>query len=205
MLPIIIILLIIALFIILSHIPIRLTVYAKYENNKFTNDFKIKYGFITVAKRKQKSNKPKKKPDDTAEKKKKTSPKTTVKFIRENISDIKRLICDVLRYATKKALEIEKLSITAVSGTDDAMDTALIYGASSAFLYNTMGVLEKQIKTKNIAIDYQPDFTDEKIFIEFTCIIKTKIKHCVGLAFLALRRVMPIMRKRGEKHNGKPD
>ena len=203
MLAIIIILLIIALVILLSIIPIRIKLYAKYENSEFINAFKIKYGFITVKKRKEKSKNKDIKKGDKSEKKKKQSPKTVIKFIKENIKEIKRLITDVLGYTAKKAVKIEKFSLTAVSGTDDAMETALIYGTASAFLYNTVGVLEKQVKVKNIMIDYQPDFTEEKIFIDFTCIIKTKIKNIIGLALLAIRRAIPIVKKRGETKNGK--
>ena len=97
------------------------------------------------------------------------------------------------------------LSLKSHIGTDDAMNTALSYGSASAVLYNSLGALEKQVKIKHMDIDFQPDFTQEKIFIEFTSIIRTKIYNVFGLAVLALRRAWPIIKKRGEIYNGKSD
>ena len=85
------------------------------------------------------------------------------------------------------------------------MNTALSYGSASAFLYNSLGALEKQVKIKHMDIDFQPDFTQEKIFIEFTSIIRTKIYNVFGLAVLALHRAWPIIKKRGDIYNGKSD
>ena len=48
---------IIAFIALLLHIPVRIKVYAKYENREFTNDYIVKYGFITIKKRKLKEKK----------------------------------------------------------------------------------------------------------------------------------------------------
>ena len=92
----------------------------------------------------------------------------------------------------EKAVRFEKFSISATLGTDDAMDTALIFGGTSAFLYNTIGFLERRVRLKNINIDFKPDFTEPKIFIEFESIIKTKIYNVIGLAFVAIKRGLPL-------------
>ena len=52
-----VILIIIAFIALLLHIPVRIKVYAKYENREFINDYIIKYGFITIKKRKTKEKK----------------------------------------------------------------------------------------------------------------------------------------------------
>ena len=200
-----VILIIIAFIALLVHIPVRIKVYARYENRKFINDYIIKYGFITVKKRKTKEKKDVPPKDEKADKKEKTSPLNVITFIRENIDDIKRLITDVVGYTAKKLIRFESFSLDACVGTDDAMDTALVYGGASAFLYNAVGVLERNVKMNGIRINFQPDFTEPKIFIEFQCIIKTRIHNAIGWAFLALRRALPLLKKRGEMKNVKSD
>lgn len=204
MTAIIIILSIIAFIAVLINIPVRVKIYAKYDNREFVNDYKIKYGFITIKKKKQKSHN-ETETDSAPKKKTKNKPSNIIRFIKTNIKDIKRLISDVLKYTSKKLVRIEMLSLKSQIGTDDAMDTALSYGSASAFLYNSLGALEKQVKIKHMDIDFQPDFTQEKIFIEFTSIIRTKIYNVFGLAVLALHRAWPIIKKRGEIYNGKSD
>ena len=204
MTAIIIILSIIAFIAVLINIPVRVKIYVKYDNSGFVNDYKIKYGFITIKKKKQKSHN-ETETDSAPKKKTKNKPSNIIRFIKTNIKDIKRLISDVLKYTSKKLVRIEMLSLKSQIGTDDAMNTALSYGSASAFLYNSLGALEKQVKIKHMDIDFQPDFTQEKIFIEFTSIIRTKIYNVFGLAVLALSRAWPIIKKRGEIYNGKSD
>lgn len=204
MTAIIIILSIIAFIAVLINIPVRVKIYVKYDNSGFVNDYKIKYGFITIKKKKQKSHN-ETETDSAPKKKTKNKPSNIIRFIKTNIKDIKRLISDVLKYTSKKLIRIEILSLKSQIGTDDAMNTALSYGSASAVLYNSLGALEKQVKIKHMDIDFQPDFTQEKIFIEFTSIIRTKIYNVFGLAVLALRRAWPIIKKRGEIYNGKSD
>ena len=204
MTAIIIILSIIAFIAVLINIPVRVKIYAKYDNSEFVNDYKIKYGFITIKKKKQKSHN-ETETDSAPKKKTKSKPSNIIRFIKTNIKDIKRLISDVLKYTSKKLVTIEMLSLKSHIGTDDAMNTALSYGSASAVLYNSLGALEKQVKIKHMDIDFQPDFTQEKIFIEFTSIIRTKIYNVFGLAVLALSRAWPIIKKRGEIYDGKSD
>lgn len=204
MTAIIIILSIIAFIAVLINIPVRVKIYVKYDNSEFVNDYKIKYGFITIKKKKQKSHN-ETETDSAPKKKTKNKPSNIIRFIKTNIKDIKRLISDVLKYTSKKLVIIEMLSLKSHIGTDDAMNTALSYGSASAVLYNSLGALEKQVKIKHMDIDFQPDFTQEKIFIEFTSIIRTKIYNVFGLAVLALSRAWPIIKKRGEIYNGKSD
>ena len=204
MTAIIIILSIIAFIAVLINIPVRVKIYVKYDNSEFVNDYKIKYGFITIKKKKQKSHN-ETETDSAPKKKTKNKPSNIIRFIKTNIKDIKRLISDVLKYTSKKLVIIEMLSLKSHIGTDDAMNTALSYGSASAVLYNSLGALEKQVMIKHMDIDFQPDFTQEKIFIEFTSIIRTKIYNVFGLAVLALRRAWPIIKKRGEIYNGKSD
>lgn len=200
----IIIFIILAIILICVHIPVRIRIYAKYENSEFVNDYEIKYGFITV-KRRKKKDKSKSEEKPKPEKKTKSSPLETIKFIKQNIKEIKRLVTDVTGYATKKTIRFEKFHLYSRIGVSNAMHTALYYGTASAFLYNTIGAMERIIRMDNIEIDFQPDFTEPKIFIESESIIRTKIYNVSGLAWLILRRAIPILKKRGENKNGKSD
>lgn len=200
----IIILSILLLFAVALLIPVRIKIYFRYEGNSFSYDFKLKYGFITVKSPKKK----KKEKGEKIKSKKKSEKKTlriTFSYLKTNAKAIKRLIKDTAGYAVKKLIVFQAFKLKAVIGTDDAMNTALLYGASSAFLYNTVGVMDKKIKMKNIDIDFKTDFCDEKIFVEFESIIKTKIYNVLGLALLVLGRALPLLKKRGEKNNGKSD
>lgn len=203
MTALVVILIIIAIFALLLHIPVRIKVYAKYENSRLVSDYRIKYGFITAKKRSEKKEKKKTEKTEDKTKKDKPSPLLIIRFIKENIELVKRFINDVVGYTTKKLIKFEKFKLTAVFGTEDAMDTALIYGGASAFLYNTVGFMERKIRMKNIMIDFKPDFTEPKIFIELESIIRTKIYNVIGLAWVALLRAMPLVKKRGEINNGK--
>lgn len=204
MIALIVLLIIIAIFALLLFIPVRIKIYAKYENSKFVHDYRIKYGFITVKKRAKKGGK--KQPDKNPKPKSdKPSPLAVIRFVKDNAELVKRFVTDVVGYTTKKLVRFDKFNATAVLGTDDAMDTALIYGGASAFLYNTVGFMERKIRMKNIMIDFKPDFTEPKIFIEFQSIIRTKIYNVIGLAWIALLRAMPLVKKRGEINNGKSD
>ena len=97
MTAIIIILSIIAFIAVLINIPVRVKIYVKYNNSEFVNDYKIKYGFITIKKKKQKSHN-ETETDSAPKKKTKNKPSNIIRFIKTNIKDIKRLISDVLKY-----------------------------------------------------------------------------------------------------------
>lgn len=205
MIALIVILVIIAIIAMLLFVPVRIKIYAKYENSKFVHDYKIKYGFVTLKQKRKKKRDTKQETEKKQTDKKKMPVMSVIRFVKSNAELVKRLIRDVLGYTTKKLVCFEKFKLTATLGTDDAMDTALSYGGASAFLYNAVGFMERSIRMKNIAVDFKPDFTEPKIFIEFESIIKTKIYNVAGLAFIAIRRAMPLWKKRGEINNGKSD
>ena len=200
---IIVIVAIIIVIAVILLVPVRVRIYAKFENSKFVTEYKIRYGFINIKTRKKKKSKKKRETERKEPEDKKTSPLTLFRFIKDNIELLKRLIRDITQYTVKKLVRFEKFKIIAILGTDDAMDTALSYGSASAFLYNTVGFMERKIKMKGIEIDFRPDFAEPKIFIEIESIIRTKLYNVIGLACLGLRRAMPLIRKRGEINNGK--
>ncbi len=205
MIALIVILVIISIIAMLLFIPVRIKIYAKYESSKLVHNYKIKYGFVTLKQKRKIKRDTKQEPEKKQTEKKKKSVMSVIRFVRSNAELVKRLTRDVVGYTTKKLVCFEKFKFTAILGTDDAMDTALSYGGASAFLYNTVGFMERRIRMKNLMLDFKPDFTEPKIFIEFESIIKTKIYNVAGLAFIAITRGMPLWKKRGEINNGKSD
>lgn len=211
MAALVVILIILSVIALIGFIPLRMRVYIKYENREMTKTYVIKYGFLKIIdsnkrKRKSKSKNKIKDDDNKSDKpKNKKSPSDVIAFAKNNSEHIKRLVNDVVKYIAKKLVRVEKLRIDARIGTDDAMNTALIYGASSAFLYNTIGVMDKHTKILGIDIKYTPNFNEPEIFVEFESIIKTKLHNVFMLALIALLRVWPIIKKRGDLKNGKSD
>lgn len=203
----IVILAIIAIIAALTFIPVRLKVYALYQNSELDYNFKLKYGFVTIKNSKKTGVSPKHEKKDKKKdgdvNKNKPGVKNTIKFLRSNSRRIKKLVNSVVSYVTKHCIKIEKLVLNGVLGTDDAMNTAMLYGGASAFLYNSAGLLDKAIPIKGIAIDFKPDFTQQKIFVEFESIIKTRIYNIAVLAIIGVVRALPLIRKRGDLKNGK--
>ncbi len=197
---------IVAILVVILLIPINLRVFIKFEDKVLGNSLILKYGFITLMNTDKK--KPKEKPhketkEATAESKPKKDKKPLIKKLWQRRTYVKKLIISVVGYITKHLIKIKKLRIKGELGLSDAAATGVVYGTSSAFMYNLIGAVDKVIKVEGIDIDYKPDFNNEVIFIEFESIIRTNIYHILALGIIALVRVIPIIRK--EKNNGKPD
>ena len=204
---VIIVLAVISLLAVFLFVPVRVKVYLQYENSALRHGYIIKYGPLTL---KNSEDKKRKKPEKTHDKmggkpKPKNNPVKMIKFLTSNIADIKRLVTSVARYITKRAARIEKLSIDAKLGTDDAMQTGLIYGGFSAFLYSILSGLDRCTKMRGVSVNSEPDFTKPQIFIKIESIIKTTAYNIVAIAVLALFGAMPLLKKRGELKNGKSD
>lgn len=195
---------IVAVFIVILLIPISVRVFIKFEDKALGNSLNLKYGFITLIDTDKK--KPKEKPqketkEETLDDKPKKDKKPLIKKLWQRRSYVKKLIISVVGYITKHLIKIKKLRIKGVLGLSDAAATGVVYGGTSAFMYNLIGAVDKVIKVEGIEIDYKPDFNNEVIFIEFESIIRTNIYHILALGIIALVRAIPIIRK--EKNNGK--
>lgn len=202
---IIVIALIIALILV---IPVRVNLRFYFENNEFKKRFEIYYGFIKIktgGEKKTKKGKASKNAKPDKPKKNKRDTMSYIRFLRASSAELKKLIESLARYLTKHLIKIDSLEISARLGTDDAMQTALIYGVSSAFLYNTIGGLERCVRLRGLSVDYKPVFEGPDIFIDIKSIIKTRIYNLGVFAVIALLRALPLIRKRGDFKNGKSD
>ncbi|MCH5211978.1 MAG: DUF2953 domain-containing protein [Oscillospiraceae bacterium] len=227
MTALIVIAIIIAVFAILFSIPISCRFYFRYHN-EIEQDFSLKYGFIRIGGpkkdrqpdkketvQKDKTDKKEKNKEDKKENKKAVSPKDIIAFVRENISAIKETIYAVLGYMFKRMVKINKLRIKLVLGVDDAMETALIFGAASAFIFNVIGVMDRKMRLKKHITEIKPAFDDPHIFAETEIKLSTSIGRIIMLAIIALRHSVPLLIKfmkinkaqiqERRINNGKPD
>lgn len=116
-------------------------------------------------------------------------------FVRENFPEIKELIYAVLEYMRKHLVKIKKLTLKTVIGVPDAMETAFLYGAESAFVYNVLGVMDRHMRLVRHETELSPDFKTPGFYVQFTADIRTNILHLLVLAVIALRRALPIIKK----------
>ena len=199
MTALIVIAVIIAVFAVLFSIPISCVFYFRY-NNEIEHELSLKYGVIKIG-IPEKRQKPKKKAPEQADKKKDKKNKKTVStkdiiaFGRDNIKAVKETIYAVLGYMFKKAVKINKLKIKLVFGVDDAMETALIFGAVSAFIFNVVGVIDRKMQLKKHIIEIKPAFENPHIFAETEIILSTSIGRIIMIAIIALWHGVPLLIK----------
>lgn len=198
----IIIAVIAAMIALLLLIPIKCRVYFRYDDEAETS-FELFYGFIRIRlpepKEKPEKDKKKEEKEDKPEKeekpKKKPDPNKLISLAWDNRDGIKRLIYAVLGYIFKHLIKINRLKIKLVIGVDDAMQTALIFGAASAFIFNVVGVMDKTMRLARHSTDLKPAFNDPHIFTEDEAVISTSIYHIIAVAVIALRYAVPLYMK----------
>lgn len=180
----IVILIIVALIALILCIPAKVELIIKYADNELEFDYVINYAFLKIKKGKS---------------------GRLVKYLKEHPDLVKHCLYTLFKYRLNRIGRFNKFELTGVVGLDDAMDTALVYGSAAGFIYNLVGLIERNIDTDNLVIDLKPDFNEPKIFIDFKSIIITKIYKILGWAWYSYRKAIPILKARGEKNNGKPD
>lgn len=205
MIPLIIVAIIATILICVLFISVKFEIYVYYNTDKFVNELKLKYGFIEIyplqnKKKRTDVKSDEKEPDNIS------SDKIiqTVLMMRNHSSQIKELIYSILGYLFKHSITIKKLRINMKLGLEDAMETALFYGAVCAFVYNTVGVTEHYMKLKDHNILITPIFNRNNIFVEFENILSTNIFHATVILFILAKRVIPILNKiKRRNENGK--
>ncbi len=122
---------------------------------------------------------------------KKKSPSDIVDLVSYITDLIKAILGQFCKYAKLKLCRV-KISIA----TEDAAETALIYGAASSALYTALEFFDSFITIKknykNIGI--APDFSSEECRIDLKVILKVKIIHLL-LAFIGISPVLASAKK----------
>lgn len=191
-------------------LPIRGQVYLKYDNDDIESDFELYLFFIKIKlpdgsrkKDNREDGKAKEKNNKNEEKDKSGGVWRAVSAVLDNLPAIKRLISSVLGYVYKHLIKIKAFVIHAEIGVDDAMYTALLYGALSAFIYNLAGIMEEHMRLVSYDIDVKPDFNTPHISAEIKAILSTNVLHLIIIAVIAAGQGIPLwMKMRKENNNG---
>lgn len=181
---------------LLLAVPLSMRVFIFYDVKDRYAGLTFKISGISIHKPKRKKQKQKEEPHQS-EPEQKSADKTLeiLSFAKNNIEDIKNLVYDVLEYVYKYLIKIKKLKVHLIVGTDDAMDTALIYGAVAAFVFNAVGVMDRHMRLKSHDINIKPDFKKTNIFVEFEAIISTNVFHLIILLIMAAIRGLKLLKK----------
>lgn len=179
-------------------IPVSCRFYFRY-NNEAEQELSVHYGFLqfNLLPRPDgsKEDKNPEEPEKREEKKSRLPAKAVISFIRAEFDSIKEMIYAVLGYMLKRAVKIKKLNIKFVLGLEDAMQTALIFGAASAFIYNVLGVMDKKMRLKEHHEEVKPVFNNPHIFAELEMIINTCILNVLITAVIGLCHALPIYKR----------
>ncbi|MDD6763575.1 MAG: DUF2953 domain-containing protein [Clostridiales bacterium] len=191
---------IIAVLAIIFFIPIKCEAYLSYTNNVLDRSFDLKYGFIRIRLPKSKET-VSEAADETAkdaEKETEEKPdkvKSTISFVRANITELKEALCKILGYMFRHAVTINQIDIKLIFGTEDAMQTGLLFGAAAAFIYNVLGVMDKKMRLRKHREEFKPDFKNPHIFAEAGAIITTNLFNLAALAVIMLLQILPLYKK----------
>ncbi len=205
---------IIAVLASIFFLPITCTAYLSYTNNTLDQSLDLKYGFIRIRapEKKEKASRAADEAAEDTDKEAEDRPdkvRLVISFVRGNITEIKETIYKILGYMFRCAVKIKLLDIKLIFGTEDAMQTGLLFGAAAAFVYNVLGVMDKKMRLKKHKEELKPDFKNPHIFAELEAIITTNLFNIAALAVLALSGGIPLYKKyksmKGEPNNGKSD
>ncbi|MBQ3427797.1 MAG: DUF2953 domain-containing protein [Clostridia bacterium] len=191
---------------VISLIPISCGIYFRWHESETEFDLELKYGFIKIKlprggdkqkpKKEPEKEKPKKeKPEKEAEKKpkKKLDIGAIVSYAWDSRAKIKRLIAAVLGYIIKRMIKINKLKIRLVIGLDDAMQTALIFGAANSVIFGAVGLMDRYMRLGSHSVKLKPAFNEPHIFTEDEVEISTSIFNVLALAVVALWYALPLI------------
>jgi hypothetical protein len=186
---------IISLILLMIFIPIRLCIRVLYNSDGFKLQYRIFFGFIRVKKSSNEEEEQELKSKKVKKKKEKKTAASTIRFVKSNITAIKKLIYDILGFMFKRGIKINKIDIKLILGSEDAMLTALAYGGVSAFVYNAVAVMDRHMMLNKHKIELRPDFNNPHILTDDTAIISTNILNVTVLIFILLRGGIPLWRK----------
>lgn len=202
MVALIIIAIIAAVLLLIMLLPVRLRIYLIYDGNGFGKRIQLNFAFIRLLPKKVKrvidvEAREKEKEDKKPEKPKtnKINKNDIFLIVKENVGEIKELIYSVLNYCFKRFIKIKRLNTRLEIGFDDAMQTALVFGAVAGFVYNVVGVADRRLRLVSHGEDLKPDFNNPHIFAEFESILSTNIFHAVAVLGIIARHGVPIWLK----------
>ena len=181
-------------------IPISCGIYFRWHESETDFDLELKYSFIKIklprgGKKQKPEEKPKKEPAPKPEEKPKKKPDTgmIISFAWDSRDRIKKLIAAVLGFIIKRMIKIPKLKIRLVIGLDDAMQTALVFGAANSVIFGAVGLMDRHMRLGSHSVNLKPAFNEPHIFTEDEAEIRTCIFNVLALAAVALWYAMPLI------------
>lgn len=111
--------------------------------------------------------------------------------------DAKDGIFSLVRYIIDHALTVEELNISASFGLFDAMQTGILTGALNAFVYNIIGILDRNTKLKKWDVNLTPDFDNAVFKGGIYCVLRTTPMHLLAFSTILLRAIFKIFIIRG--------
>lgn len=191
MIAVYVILIIAAVIMLLSLIPIN--VIADFAYNSDNNTLYLKFLFIkvrlypavekAVTEYEKKPEKVDKETLDIAE---------TLKRAKSAYAVLKKDIWQLVNYILTRALSIKELNISAVLGTGDPMYTGILYGAANAAVYGALGAADAKMKIKKYHVDIKSDFDNARLAAGIYAVIYTRFVHLYYAAAKAIIIFMKI-------------
>lgn len=195
---------VIAILALATLLPISVRFYLQY-NVDVEGILVVKYTMFPIftlpippPEEQEKNEKPKKKPKqyDKEKKFKDTKKRIDIKevlgFLYRNRSPIKRTIVDVLHYTITRSIKIKMLRLRLVMGVEDAMDTAMMFGAASGVIFNIVGLLDRHMRLGKHDVNIKPAFNEPHIFAETDVIISTCVFNFLVIGAIAIKHATPI-------------
>ncbi len=187
-----------ALIILILAVPVRAGFYVSYNNSDISKELYVKILGIRLKRLPQRGRKKRRSAEDGADgggEPELSGAEDVIRFIRDNLSEVKELIYAVLDRMFRRMIKIHLLSLRTVLGVSDAMETALLYGAEAAFVYNAVGAMDRHMRLKEHRIELKPDFDNSTVFVEFETIISANIYQLAVLGIIVLRKGVPLYKK----------
>lgn len=111
---------------------------------------------------------------------------------------IKDDAAEILRYAAKKAVVFERISVDVVFGFEDAMQTGIFTGLINGFVYNVLALVHNFMTLLKMNVNIQPVFEDTPVFkTRLECILRLKNVHIIIIAFNVLKLIRKIKKAKG--------
>ena len=196
----IVLLIAILLFVLLFS---KLTVRFVYEQKKF--GFSLRFLGIQIDEKTfgTKKDKPeqKTKKEDTKNKKKKEEENKPGKSKENGLSSLNAFFNDNLRYITKalrrlnSKVVVKKIRFEYECGFDDAVVTALCYGAASSVFYNFYAYLQRHFTVKSTQVRILPDFNQERYEIAFEGIFTLRMVNIIFAAVYLFPMLFNIIKR----------
>ena len=186
---------------VLFLIPLKLTIIYEGNAEKKQAEITLKYIFFRFHIYPKKDKKNKASTDEKKDDKEDFSFEKEKQRIENYIAifnKIKGDAADILRYAAKRAVIFEKISICVNFGFENAMHTGIFTGILNGFVYSVLAVIHHNSTLQDMHVTIQPIFEKPCFNSCHECIVRIKIVHIIVIAFSVLK-IFRKIKKEGRK------